>query len=245
MPFLDLNGAPLTRVALEQVLAAPGNRDAGLFVLTCGFVYLDPCSGERISVPADPVPGDLASVPSFLWGLIAPFGRQTAPALMHDRLRRQAAAAPPSDRAAMSRRADRLFRSGLLDSGVSVPRAWLMWAGVSLTRDEAIAPTASRLRVLHALVIAVLIWLATVRLLRGSARPADAVRAVGAVASAALQGDRARAALLLAAVVAPLVPLLAVSWLTSQAFRVVETTLWLVSGRRGSRPDGRPTLYPR
>ncbi|NQX26764.1 DUF1353 domain-containing protein [Microbacteriaceae bacterium VKM Ac-2854] len=245
MPFLTLDGSPLTRVGLEQVLAPAASGAAGLFVLTSGFVYLDPFSGERVEVPANPEPGDLASVPSFLWGLLAPFGRQTAPALMHDHLRRRLAAAPPTRRAALARQADRLFRSALLDSGVSIPRAWLMWAGVSLTRDEDIAPTASRLRVLHALVIAIILWLSAVRSVRGSARPADAARAIAAVASAALQSDRARATLIVAAVVAPLVPLLAISWLTGQTFRVVETVLWLVLRRRGPRPDGRPTLAAR
>lgn len=245
MPFVDEHGAPLVRVALEQVLTAPSAPDGGLFVLTRGFVYVDDATGQRVVVTATETPGDLASVPPFLWGLIAPFGRQTAAALLHDHLRREAASVSPARRAAAGRRADRLFRSALLDSGVSVPRAWLMWAGVSLTRDESFAPTSSRLRVVHAIMIALILWLAAFRLLRGTAGPADAVRSVAAVASSALQGDRARPALLVAAVVAPLAPFLLASWLSSRAFAAIETAQWFLFDRRGPRPDGRPTLSGR
>lgn len=73
---------------------------------------------------------DLASVPSVLWGVIASYGRQTLPAVLHDTLY----AAARSQRATRARRlrreADTLFRATLRATGAGPVRQWLMWAGV-------------------------------------------------------------------------------------------------------------------
>lgn len=77
---------------------------------------------------------DLASVPQFLWGVIASYGRQTLPALLHDRL--CWAARLPDQPGAFQRRArreaDDQFRRTLRASGSGPIRRWLMWAAVRL-----------------------------------------------------------------------------------------------------------------
>lgn len=74
---------------------------------------------------------DLASVPELLWGVIASYGRQTLPAVLHDHLYAAAAAAGSLPRARRLRReADVLFRATLRESGAGRVRQWLMWAAV-------------------------------------------------------------------------------------------------------------------
>lgn len=78
---------------------------------------------------APDVPGkdnstDLASVPPWLWWFISSHGRQTKPALLHDHL---------IDRKDVSdEQADRAFRIALIESDVSILRAWIIWTTVSL-----------------------------------------------------------------------------------------------------------------
>lgn len=74
---------------------------------------------------------DLASVPELLWGVIASYGRQTLPAVLHDQLYATAARADTLPRARRLRwDADVLFRSTLRESGAGPVRQWLMWAAV-------------------------------------------------------------------------------------------------------------------
>lgn len=74
---------------------------------------------------------DLASVPAVLWGVIASYGRQTLPAVLHDVLYAAARAAPRATRARRLRReADTLFRATLRATGAGPVRQWFMWAGV-------------------------------------------------------------------------------------------------------------------
>ena len=84
---------------------------------------------------------DLASVPSFLWGVVASYGRQTLPALLHDML--CYAAAQPDQPAAYRRRArrqaDDLFRTTLRASGSGFVRRWLMWTAVRLFGRKSVA----------------------------------------------------------------------------------------------------------
>lgn len=89
---------------------------------------------------------DLASVPKPLWGLIASYGRQTMPALLHDQLcdqanaKRTQALSPggsPSiaDQAYPDRtHADNIFRHALRSVGVEWMRRWTFWAGVTFGR---------------------------------------------------------------------------------------------------------------
>jgi hypothetical protein len=75
---------------------------------------------------------DLASVPFFLWGVIASYGRQTLPALVHDRLCALAKDERGPRRRRLRREADRLFRTTLAASGSGLLRRWLMWSAVRL-----------------------------------------------------------------------------------------------------------------
>ncbi|MBD7996998.1 DUF1353 domain-containing protein [Oerskovia gallyi] len=85
------------------------------------------------TVPAGLVT-DLASVPMPLWGVIASYGRQTLPAILHDATSRALADSdvPPSGRRAARRDADRLFRETLRETGTGPVRRWLMWAAVRI-----------------------------------------------------------------------------------------------------------------
>ncbi|MFJ4109104.1 DUF1353 domain-containing protein [Oerskovia enterophila] len=85
------------------------------------------------TVPAGLVT-DLASVPMPLWGVIASYGRQTLPAILHDAASRELATsdAPASARRAARRDADHLFRATLRQSGTGPVRRLLMWAAVRL-----------------------------------------------------------------------------------------------------------------
>jgi Protein of unknown function (DUF1353) len=93
---------------------------------------------------------DLASVPSFLWGILAPYGRQLRPALLHDHRLDVAdgrVSEDPGNRDAAGRpvaagrkpvqlreEADYLIREALRAEGVGVARSWLFWTGVSFGR---------------------------------------------------------------------------------------------------------------
>ena len=80
--------------------------------------------------PTDGGKTDLASVPSFLWWLIASYGSHTRAALLHDALYVDKGQHEPVPRAT----ADRLFLTALREPGqkTGTIRHWLMWVGVSL-----------------------------------------------------------------------------------------------------------------
>src|SRR5688572_14147284 len=101
MPFLTADGRPL-----DELLLAQRPADGYRFEVRAPFVYLDPVTGRRYAIPAAPgapasgAPAsgsfgaaagagphgvtDLASVPMSLWSFIASYGRQSAPAVLHD-----------------------------------------------------------------------------------------------------------------------------------------------------------------
>ncbi|MGR0221251.1 DUF1353 domain-containing protein [Agromyces sp. ZXT2-6] len=141
MPFLRDDGAPL-----DELLLAQRPADGYRFEVRDAIVYVDPASGRRYRAPAageGPPPAgvtDLASVPSPLWGFIASYGRQSAPAVLHDAQSRAAEALGDRRRALLQRRDDDLvFRRALLEQGVPRMRAWLMWAWVSADRERVYA----------------------------------------------------------------------------------------------------------
>jgi Protein of unknown function (DUF1353) len=71
---------------------------------------------------------DLASVPPWLWWFISSHGRQTKPALLHDHL---------IDREDVTdEQADRAFRIALIESDMSILRAWIIWTTVSLASTK-------------------------------------------------------------------------------------------------------------
>jgi hypothetical protein len=76
---------------------------------------------------------DLASVPMPLWGVVASYGRQTLPAILHDATSKLADSdRPASSRRAARRDADRLFHDTLRETGTGPVRRWLMWAAVRI-----------------------------------------------------------------------------------------------------------------
>jgi hypothetical protein len=120
---------------------APGDREQKtVYVIPGADAELDPEPREsetteepphKVVVP--PITGgqtDLASVPPFLWWLIASYGNHTRAALLHDALYADPGTTAPVPRAA----ADRLFLTALREPAqkTGVFRHWLMWAAVSL-----------------------------------------------------------------------------------------------------------------
>src|SRR3954447_23711663 len=99
------------------------------FLLIEGFGYRAH-DGSFWDVPANGMSTDLASVPTPLWSLLASYGRQTRPALLHDHIS-DTAETLPGRRAAFALRArgDELLRESLAEEGVrSSPRRWTFWA---------------------------------------------------------------------------------------------------------------------
>lgn len=151
MPFLADDDRPLDELMLAQ-RPADGHR----FQVRAPFTYLDPVSGLRSEVPVQDAAGDdsdLASVPSPLWGLIASYGRQSAPALLHDH-RSVLAAGLGDRRAALAQRRvdDRVFRTALREQGVPLLRAAVMWAWVSADRERQFGGVAGAVFVVQAVL---------------------------------------------------------------------------------------------
>jgi hypothetical protein len=108
---------------------------------TCGDAFgwanLTPGVPDQESRVALDTSTDLASIPPFLWGLIASYGRHTMPAILHDvrcdASKAAAAAGGRAHTAYLRRRADQQFRHTLkahADQGV-VTR-YIMWCAVRL-----------------------------------------------------------------------------------------------------------------
>jgi hypothetical protein len=114
-PFLDAGSVRLRYLGGRQ------------FVLEGPVVWQDPKDGTVVTIPAGTFT-DLASVPPFLWGLVASYGRQALPAILHDHL---SAVANGFDEA---RVADARFHRALREQGIPDVRAAAMWAGVGLGR---------------------------------------------------------------------------------------------------------------
>lgn len=100
---------------------------------------------------------DLASVPSFMWWLVASYGNHTMAALLHDALIVGKDEQPPVPRTT----ADRLFLSALREDQekTGAIRHWFMWAAVSAfgTLRNRLLFTLNALGVWLALLVSVLI----------------------------------------------------------------------------------------
>src|SRR5690606_10140259 len=138
MPFLDERGEPLREIHLTQ---APATKPYFQLARAIGFrehekahTYWVPAH-EASADPASNDRTDLASVPPFLQGFIASYGRQSAPAILHDH-RRQVTnqLGPEADALAAAEEDDRVFRVALRQQKVPLIRSWLMWAFVSVER---------------------------------------------------------------------------------------------------------------
>jgi hypothetical protein len=76
---------------------------------------------------------DLASVPAFLWGVVARYGQHTLPAIVHDHLYKKAAADKTTGRTGrMQARelADELFRRAMSETEVPWAKRWVIWSAV-------------------------------------------------------------------------------------------------------------------
>jgi hypothetical protein len=143
MPFIDETGEPLRVIPLTQ---APATGHYFQLVRPIGFREHD--GGHTYWVPAhipddDPGPGnrtDLATVPWLFRGFIASYGRQSAPAIMHDYQRGVTGRARTAGQLARAEEDDRLFRVALRHQKVPLLRAWLMWTFVSVERYRLYAP---------------------------------------------------------------------------------------------------------
>ncbi len=144
MPFIDSDGNVLRSVELGQVpIMAP------TFQLRRRIGYHAPGRESEVTWAAAHVPDDhpdsadrtdLASVPAIFWSLIASYGRQTAPAVIHDsecarvQVAQRSGEYSATEALAERERIDRAFRLGLRELGVAPFRAWIMWTFVSFER---------------------------------------------------------------------------------------------------------------
>lgn len=239
MPFLTDDDRPLGELQLAQ-RPADGHR----FRVRAPFAYLDPVSGLRYEVPVQDAAGDsdLASVPSVLWGLIASYGRQSAPALLHDH--RSVLAAGLGDRqAALAQRRvdDRVFRTALREQGVPLLRSAIMWAWVSADRERQFGGAAGVVFVGQAVIGGLVVAGASVAAFWNPLWLG--VFAVVAVA-ALVWGRLAAPQLVLAFSIGWLGPFVLVQVAAAVPFRLVEAVVELVTG---GDPAGvfRPTVRGR
>ncbi|MGV8911960.1 MAG: DUF1353 domain-containing protein [Rhodoglobus sp.] len=242
MPFTDTNGNVLRSLPLIYRL----ERD---FQVAEAFCWHDPRpDGKTIEVPAHdptlpPTEGnstDFASVPPFLWGLIASYGKQTLAAILHDSLTYQSRLAPADEQLALRRTADETFRVALVDSGVHQLRARVMWAAVGAERyvhhGGALGPllivqlTLGILALIGSVVLGVLfhpLWLL--------------LAAVPAVATL-LWGKNADLMLTSTYLGALYSPLVAAAFIGSRLEQLLATVIWVGTGTPGPAPKAEPTL---
>ena len=242
MPFTDHNGNELRRLPLLYRLG----RD---FQVAESFCWRDPRDNDRVLTilahdltlpPGEGNSTDFASVPPFLWGLIASFGKQTLPAILHDSLTQDARLAPANQRLELRRTADEDFRVSLIDSGVHQLRARVMWASVGMERYARHAGVLG-IAIIAQLSIGVLAISASVVLgtiahplwLLLGVVPAIAALAWGKNLSLVLAGSY------LGALYAPLV---AAAFIGSRLEQLLAISIWVGTGTPGPVPRAEPTL---
>jgi hypothetical protein len=232
MPFLDADGAPLGSLALRYV----GGRD---FVVEQPFRWVDPRDGADYDLPSGQET-DLASVPPFLWGLVASYGHQTLPAILHDALSRRADHAPSGTGNAIRRDADLRFRRALIESGVTALRARTMWTAVALNRYAVFRMPLALL--LFAQAIASIAAIVGAFVLVGLGHPWWLLLVAAPAVLALPWGPDAGLVLSAAYLGALYLPLVVGAALASGVEYLVALAVWLVDGRRGPTPRPGPTV---
>ncbi|MBU1250689.1 MAG: DUF1353 domain-containing protein [Microcella pacifica] len=241
MPFLTAAGEPLDALPLIY-------RRGRDFQVAEDFLYLNPRDGIRTLVPAheldlpprDGNSTDFASVPPFLWGLIANYGTQTLPAIMHDALVGQLLREPEEQRLALRREADELFRVALIDNGVHRLRARVMWAAVGLESWGRHGGALGRL-LIGQVAVGVLAIVAAVAL-GVAVSPWWFALALAPLLLAAPWGSTfglVSTATYLAALYAPLI---LGAFLASHVENAIAMIVWLATGCKGPRPRAEPTV---
>jgi hypothetical protein len=240
MPFAREDGRRLDRIWLVQ-------RAPGTFQLARPFTFLE--SGrpesERIVVRAHdesrPAKGsnasDLASVPPFLWGLIASHGRQTAPALLHDQLWWEALNPDPDVWIEKRREADRLFRVALRESGSTPLRTALLCAAVTFERYWGPRRWQTVAMAAHAVLGVVAIW---VGLLGVLGWPGLVLLTVAAFSALLWRKDVGPAMAVLIGAGVLFGPVAVVALFGQYLLAGLELAGWFLGGRRGPMPKAGP-----
>lgn len=250
MPFFDEHDEPVTRIFLVQ-------RTPRLFQLVRPISFLEAGrpETERVRVPAHEIDAppvganatDLASVPTFLWGLIASYGRQTSAALLHDYLSGKARRGDPPTGIRRRREADRLFGVALVESGVPRLRARIMRSYVSIEKFAEFRRWQALLMVAHA-VLGVLSIYAAIGMAFGWYPGAPwwmLVFLLAPAASSVLWWRDAPAMLVITYTGAVLTPFMIVAALGQVVLLALEGALWLVTGARAPAPVIGPTILAR
>jgi len=242
VPFTDRDGTELRSLPLIYRLG----RD---FQVAEAFCWRDPRDSNRVlTIPAHDLtrpPGegnstDFASVPPFLWGLIASFGKQTLPAVLHDSLTYEAMLAPAGERLALRRTYDEDFRVSLIDSGVHQLRARVMWASVGMERYARYAG-ALGVAIIAQFSIGLLAIVAAVAL-GIIVQPLWFLLGVAPAIAALAWGknlDLVLSATYLGALYAPLV---AAAFIGSRLEQLLALSIWAGTGTPGPPPQAEPVL---
>lgn len=244
MPFVDSAGAPLDGVELRYRPAS-----VRLFQLEQGFAWIDPRDGSRTDIPAHDLSRpatephnstDLASVPPFLWGLVASYGHQTLPAILHDALSDRADEAPRAQQLAVRRAADDAFRVALRESGVAPLRAAAMWTAVSIQRYVRFRPPLGALLIIQVVLGALAVIAAVVLGVLGH----PLLLLIGlAPALLGLAWWRTAPVPIAGAYLGALYsPLIVSAALASAIEYLIDLVAFLVGGARGPAPRPGPTL---
>ena len=245
MPFFDESDEPLTRVFLVQ-------RSPRCFQLLRPISFLEAGrpEAERVRVPAHdinkPAVGDnatdLASVPTFLWGLIASYGRQTSAALLHDHLSDEARLGDRSSGIRLRRVADRLFGVALVESGVSLLRAWIMRSYVSIQKFAVFRWWQALFMVVHVALGVLAIYAVIAIAVDGWAPRWMLGLLVAPAASTVVWWRDAVAMLIIIYTAAVFTPVMIVAALGQVVLLVPEGAVWLATGRRTPAPVIGPTI---
>jgi hypothetical protein len=187
---------------------------------------------------------DLASVPLAMWGLVASYGRQSAPALLHDQRVAETNLLPAAAALQQRRTFDEEFRQALLETGVAQLRARLMWAAVSAQNQR--VHTRLRGKLMSASIAAGTLALLAGTVLSfaaGNPLPAAAGLAAAAAVSALWTRDWAVVAVLSAAVYL-LGPVLLATWAGQLLLWACESLWWLAAAGFTDRPTPPPVPGP-
>jgi hypothetical protein len=245
MPYLDDDGTPLRTIRLTQAPA-----DGRFFQLDRRIGFQEHDGGDIVWAPAhipsvDPQPGnrtDLASVPWVFWSFIGSFGRQSAPALVHDHRCELALALPRAAALAQRFEDDRVFRVGLRQQRVPLLRSWLMWAFVSVERYFRHASMRFTLLVLQS-ALGVLAIIAAV-VLGIVVSPLWVALALAPAAVSPLWGREAKLLVWLAYAGALLTPLIVPQLLAVGIFRLIELLVRETIDRPFVDPHPGPVITP-